>query len=193
MSISLNKGQRVDLTKGNPSLKNVLIGLGWEANQYDGEASFDLDASAFLLNNNDKCPSDSDIVFYGNLQHPSKAIIHQGDNRTGDGDGDDEVIQVSLDKIPEKYSKIVFTATIYDAEPRLQNFGMVDNSYIRIVDADTGEEKFRYDLCEDFSTETAVVFGELYRHNGEWKFKATGSGYSGGLAALCNRFGLDAE
>lgn len=121
MSISLSKGQRVDLTKGNPSLKNVLIGLGWDANQYDGEASFDLDASAFLLNNNDKCPSDSDIVFYGNLQHPSKAIIHQGDNRTGDGDGDDEVIQVSLDKIPEKYSKIVFTVTIYDAEPRLQN------------------------------------------------------------------------
>ena len=169
MSVSLSKGQRVDLTKGRPSLKNILVGLGWDINHYDGEADFDLDASVFMTKENGKVGKDEDFIFYGNLEHSSKSVKHMGDNRTGEGDGDDEVIKIKLDKIPSDYETLAVTVTIYDAESRLQN------------------------LSEDFSTETALVVAEIYKHNGEWKFKAVGSGYNGGLNALCNQYGIDAE
>ena len=193
MSVSLSKGQRVDLTKGRPSLKNILVGLGWDINHYDGEADFDLDASVFMTKENGKVGKDEDFIFYGNLEHSSKSVKHMGDNRTGEGDGDDEVIKIKLDKIPSDYETLVVTVTIYDAESRLQNFGMVGNAYVRVVDEETGEELIRFDLSEDFSTETALVVAEIYKHNGEWKFKAVGSGYNGGLKALCNQYGIDAE
>ena len=193
MSVSLSKGQRVDLTKGRPSLKNILVGLGWDINHYDGEADFDLDASVFMVKENDKVGKDEDFIFYGNLEHSSKSVKHMGDNRTGEGDGDDEVIKIKLDKIPSDYETLAVTVTIYDAESRLQNFGMVGNAYVRVVDEETGEELIRFDLSEDFSTETALVVAEIYKHNGEWKFKAVGSGYNGGLKALCNQYGIDAE
>lgn len=193
MSVSLSKGQRVDLTKGRPSLKNILVGLGWDINHYDGEADFDLDASVFMIKANNKVGKDEDFIFYGNLEHSSKSVKHMGDNRTGDGDGDDEVIKIKLDKIPSDYETLVVTVTIYDAESRLQNFGMVGNAYVRVVDEETGEELIRFDLSEDFSTETALVVAEIYKHNGEWKFKAVGSGYNGGLKVLCNQYGIDAE
>ena len=193
MSVSLSKGQRVDLTKGRPSLKNILVGLGWDINHYDGEADFDLDASVFMVKENDKVGKDEDFIFYGNLEHSSKSVKHMGDNRTGEGEGDDEVIKIKLDKIPSGYETLAVTVTIYDAESRLQNFGMVGNAYVRVVDEETGEELIRFDLSEDFSTETALVVAEIYKHNGEWKFKAVGSGYNGGLKALCNQYGIDAE
>ncbi len=191
MSINLTKGQKVSLTKGNPGLKKVVIGLGWDVNAFDSGADFDLDASAFLLGAAGKCRADSDFVFYGNLKHPSGAVEHTGDNLTGEGEGDDESIKVDLSMLPADIEKIAFTATIYDAAARRQTFGQVSNAYIRIYDEITGQEILRYDLGEDFSIETAVVFGELYRHNGEWKFNAIGSGYQGGLAALCGSFGID--
>ena len=193
MSVSLSKGQRVDLTKGRPSLKNILVGLGWDINHYDGEADFDLDASVFMTKENGKVGSDEDFIFYGNLEHRTKSVIHTGDNRTGDGDGDDEIIKVSFDNIPSDYTKLSVAVTIYDADNRLQNFGMVNNAYVRVADEETGEELIRYDLSEDFSTETAIVVAEIYKKNGEWKFKAVGSGYNGGLAALCRQYGIDAE
>lgn len=193
MSVSLSKGQRVDLTKGRPSLKNILVGLGWDINHYDGEADFDLDASVFMIKENGKVGKDEDFIFYGNFEHSSKSVKHMGDNRTGEGDGDDEVIKIKLDKIPSDYETLAVTVTIYDAESRLQNFGMVGNAYVRVVDEETGEELIRFDLSEDFSTETALVVAEIYKHNGEWKFKAVGSGYNGGLKALCNQYGIDAE
>lgn len=191
MPISLTKGQKVDLTKKNPSLKNIMVGLGWDVNEFDSGADFDLDAAAFMLGANGKCPTEKEFVFYGNLEHTSGAVKHMGDNLTGEGDGDDEQIEVSLAKIPPNVERIAFTVTIYDAEPRRQNFGQVSNSYIRIVDADTDSELIRYDLGEDFSIETAVVVGELYKHNGEWKFNAIGSGFQGGLAALCGHYGIE--
>ncbi|MEI3029174.1 MAG: TerD family protein [Ruminococcus sp.] len=191
MAINLQKGQKVDLTKGNPRLSKLIVGLGWDTNKYDGGADFDLDAAAFLLGDNGKVPSDSDFIFYSNLQHSSGAVVHTGDNLTGEGDGDDEVIKVDLSKVPASISKIDFTVTIYDAESRGQNFGQVSNAYIRVVDETTGTELIRYDLGEDFSIETAVVVGEMYRNNGEWKFNAIGSGFSGGLAALCRNFGVN--
>ncbi len=193
MSVILTKGQRVDLTKGQLPLNKVLIGLGWDTNRYDGEVDFDLDASIFLLKENGKVGRDEDFVFYGNLEHPSKSIIHTGDNRTGAGDGDDEIIKVELNKIPSDYVKLAITVTIYDAEKRLQNFGMVENAYIRLFDKETNEELLRYDLSEDYFNETAIVFAEIYKHNGTWKFKAVGSGYSGGLKSLCSQYGIDAE
>lgn len=193
MPISLQKGQKVDLTKGNPSLKHVLVGLGWDVNRYDGGFAFDLDASAFLLGANGQTPNTDAFIFYGNLKHPSGAVEHMGDNLTGEGDGDDEQILVDLTKIPDSIEKIAFTVTIYEAEQRRQNFGQVDNSFIRIVDNDTGKELIRYDLGEDFSIETAAVFGELYKHGSEWKFNAIGSGFYGGLAALCANYGVETE
>ena len=191
MPISLQKGQKVDLTKGNPTLKHVLVGLGWDVNRYDGGFAFDLDASAFLLGANGQTPNTDAFIFYGNLKHPSGAVEHMGDNLTGEGDGDDEQILVDLTKIPDSIEKIAFTVTIYEAEQRRQNFGQVDNSYIRIVDNDTGKELIRYDLGEDFSIETAIVVGEIYRHGGGWKFNAVGSGFQGGLAALCANYGIE--
>ena len=190
MPINLSKGQKVDLTKGNASLKHIMVGLGWDVNAFDSGADFDLDASAFMCGANGKCPTEKEFVFYGNLEHPSGAVKHQGDNLTGEGDGDDEQIFVDLQAIPESVDKIAFTVTIYEAQERRQNFGQVSNAYIRIVDEDTNQELIRYDLGEDFSIETAIVVGELYRHNGEWKFNAIGSGFQGGLAALCGHYGI---
>ena len=190
MPINLSKGQKVDLTKGNASLKHIMVGLGWDVNAFDSGSDFDLEASAFMCGANGKCPTEKEFVFYGNLEHPSGAVKHQGDNLTGEGDGDDEQIFVDLKAIPESVDKIAFTVTIYEAQERRQNFGQVSNAYIRIVDEDTNQELIRYDLGEDFSIETAIVVGELYRHNGEWKFNAIGSGFQGGLAALCGHYGI---
>lgn len=191
MAVSLSKGQKVDLTKGNPGLSKIIVGLGWDTNKYDGGADFDLDAAAFLLAANGKVASDSDFVFYGNLKHSSGGVEHMGDNLTGEGDGDDEQIKVNLASIPAGVEKIGFTVTIYEAESRKQNFGQVSNAYIRIVDETSNTELIRYDLGEDFSIETAVVVGELYRNNGEWKFNAIGSGFQGGLKALCQNYGVN--
>ena len=191
MAVSLKKGQKVDLTKTNPGLKEILIGLGWDTNKYDGGSDFDLDAAAFLLNSEGKANADSDFIFYGNLKHASGAVEHLGDNLTGAGEGDDEEIIVDLSKVPENVAKIDFTVTIYEAEERKQNFGQVENAFIRVVNKATNEELIRYDLGEDFSIETAVVIGELYRNKGEWKFNAIGSGFEGGLAALCKNFGVN--
>ena len=190
MSVSLSKGQKVSLTKERPGLKNIMVGLGWDLNAFDG-ADFDLDASAFMLGANGKCPSDQDFIFHNNKKHQSGSVESLGDNRTGAGDGDDEQIIVDLSKVPANIEKIAFTCTIYEADARRQNFGQVSNSYIRIVDQSNGEEIVRYDLGEDFSIETAIVVGEIYKNNGEWKFNAIGSGFQGGLAALCNHFGID--
>ena len=167
MPINLTKGQKVDLTKGNPGLKKIMVGLGWDVNQFDSGADFDLDAAAFLLGENGKTPTEKEFVFYGNLEHPSGAVKHMGDNLTGDGEGDDEQVSVDLSKVPANIQKIAFTVTIYD------------------------QEIIRYDLGEDFSIETAIVVGELYRNNGEWKFNAIGSGFQGGLAALCGHYGIE--
>ncbi|MDE7244655.1 MAG: TerD family protein [Oscillospiraceae bacterium] len=193
MPVCLSKGQKVDLTKNNPGLKKISVGLGWDTNKYDGGSDFDLDGTAFLLTGSGKVSGDADFIFYGNLRHSSGAIEHLGDNRTGSGEGDDETILVDLSLVPPDFEKIAFTATIYDAAARRQNFGQVDNAYIRIVDETNGTELVRFDLTEDFSVETAMVIGELYRHGGEWKFSATGSGFQGGLAALCQNFGIDAQ
>ena len=191
MGITLAKGQKVDLTKSNPGLKNIIVGLGWDVNKYDGGFSFDLDTAAFLTDANGKVTTDTDFVFYNNLRHPSGSVTHLGDNLTGVGDGDDEQIKVQLDVVPAQIQKIDFTVTIHEALQRNQNFGQVSNAYIRVLDETTGQELIRYDLGEDFSIETAVVVGELYRYNGEWKFNAIGSGYQGGLAALCGNFGIN--
>lgn len=191
MPINLSKGQKVDLTKGNPGLKNLMVGLGWDVNVFDSGVSFDLDAAAFLLDESGKCPTEKEFVFYGNLVHGSESVTHMGDNLTGEGDGDDEQLQVDLSKIPANIVRIAFTVTIYESEVRKQNFGQVSNAFIRIVDESNNGELIRYDLGEDFSIETAVVVGELYRHGSEWKFNAIGSGFQGGLAALCNHYGIE--
>ena len=193
MPISLKKGQNVSLTKENPGLTKVVVGLGWDVNQYDTGGAFDLDAAAFLLADSGKVSRSEDFVFYGNLKHPSGCAEHMGDNLTGAGDGDDEQIRINLSAVPENISKIAFTVTIYEAETRRQNFGQVSNAFIRIYNELTGEEILRYDLGEDFSIETAIVFGELYKNNGEWKFNAIGCGYQGGLAALCASYGVEVE
>ena len=193
MPINLSKGQKVDLTKKNPGLKNIMVGLGWDVNVFDSGADFDLDAAAFMLGANGKCPTEKEFIFYGNLKHASESVVHMGDNLTGEGEGDDEQILVDLTKVPANVERIAFTVTIYEAEERRQNFGQVSNAFVRIFNEVTGEEILRYDLGEDFSIETAVVFGELYKNGGEWKFNAIGSGYQGGLAALCNSYGVDVE
>ena len=191
MAISLQKGQKVDLTKTNPGLTKILAGLGWDTNKYDGGSAFDLDVAAFLTGADGKVINDKNFVFYCNLQDPAAAVTHLGDNLTGEGDGDDEQITIELAKVPAEVEKISFSVTIYDAQVRKQNFGQVSNAFIRIVNADSNEELIRYDLGEDFSIETAVVIAELYRHNGEWKFNAIGSGFEGGLEALCRNFGVN--
>ena len=190
MAIQLSKGQRIDLTKTNPALKNIVIGLGWDVKNFDGGEEFDLDASAFLLNVQGKCRQDTDFIFYNNLKSPEGSVEHTGDNRTGEGDGDDEQIKVHLDKVPTDVDRIAITVTIHDAETRRQNFGQVTNAFVRLVDEDLGKEILRFDLGEDFSIETAVVFCELYKSGREWKFNAVGSGYQGGLGALVNAYGL---
>ena len=191
MAVNLKKGQKVDLTKSNPGLCQIMVGLGWDINRYDGGFDFDLDASAFVLGANRKVRSDSDFVFYGNATDPSGTVRYAGDNKTGEGEGDDEQIFVNLQTIPADVEKVDFTVTIYEAAERCQNFGQVNNSYVRIVDAGSGNELIRYDLEEDFSIETAIVVGEIYRHNGEWKFNAVGSGFQGGLEALCINYGVN--
>lgn len=191
MAISLQKGQKVDLTKTNPGLVKVVVGLGWDTNKYDGGNEFDLDTAAFLLGNTGKITNDSDFIFYNNLAHPSGSVTHMGDNLTGSGDGDDEQIKVDLSKVPAAISKIDFTVTINEAAERRQNFGQVSNAFIRVINESTGVEIIRYDLGEDFSIETAIIIGELYRNGEEWKFNATGSGFSGGLLALCRNFGAN--
>ena len=193
MPVSLQKGQKVSLTKGNPGLKKVVVGLGWDVNAFDTGGAFDLDAAAFMLADNGRTTGSQDFVFYGNLTHPSGSVQHMGDNLTGEGDGDDEQIRVDLSLVSANITKIAFTVTIYDAEVRRQNFGQVNNAFIRIYNEETGEELLRYDLGEDFSIETAAVFGELYKSGDEWKFNAIGSGYQGGLAALCANYGIDVE
>lgn len=192
MAISLKKGQKIDLTKSNPGLTNILVGLGWDVNKYDGGMDFDLDASVFLVDASGRATSDSDFVFYNNPNHPSGAVQYMGDNRTGEGNGDDEQIKIDLSKVPANIERIAFTVTIYDYETRKQNFGQVNNAFIRVVDESKNEELIRYDLSEDFSIETALVIAELYRNNGEWKFQAVGSGFQGGLSALCANYGLNA-
>ena len=189
--ITLSKGKKVSLTKGNPGLKHIVVGLGWDTNKYDGGFDFDLDSAAFLLGENGKVNADTDFVFYNNLKHSSGAVEHLGDNLTGEGDGDDEQVKVDLSLVPQNISKIAFTVTIHEALERRQNFGQVSNSYVRVVDEDTNQELLNYELGEDFSIETAIVVCEIYRHNGEWKFNALGSGFEGGLEALCKNFGVN--
>lgn len=193
MPVNLKKGQKVSLTKGNPGLSKVVVGLGWDVNQFDTGGDFDLDATAFLLTDAGKVSRQEDFIFFGNLTHPSGCVSHQGDNLTGVGDGDDEQIKVDLSLVPANISKIAFAVTIYEAEERRQNFGQVNNAFIRIYDETNGNEILRYDLGEDFSIETAAIFGELYKHGNEWKFNAIGSGYQGGLAAICASYGIDVD
>ena len=189
MAISLNKGGKLSLSKEAPDLKKVLIGLGWDARATDG-ADFDLDASAFLLDAGGKVRSDADFIFYNQLKSACGSVQHTGDNRTGAGEGDDEAVMVDLSKVPADVQKLVFTVTIHEADQRRQNFGQVQNAFIRLVNAETNVEVARYDLAEDASTETAMIFGELYRHGNEWKFGAVGQGYAGGLAAMCKQYGI---
>ncbi len=191
MAISLKKGQKVDLTKTNPGMTKVLVGLGWDTNKYDGGNDFDLDAAAFLVGEDGKVTSDNDFVFYNNPKDPSGAVNHLGDNLTGEGEGDDEQIKIELANVPAAIQKIAFTVTIHEAVERGQNFGQVSNAFIRVLNEGTNEELIRYDLSEDYSIETAVVVAELYRHGSEWKFNAIGSGFEGGLAALCRNFGIN--
>jgi tellurium resistance protein TerD len=190
MGLSLQKGEKVDLTKGNPGLKKLVVGLGWDTNKYDGGQEFDLDASAFLLGENGKVSGEADFVFYNQPKHSSSSVWSTGDNRTGEGEGDDEQIKVDLSLVPASVQKIAFTVTIHDAETRKQNFGQVSNAFIRIVDETSNNEIMRYDLGEDYSVETAVIVAELYRNGAEWKFNAIGSGFKGGLKALANNYGL---
>ncbi|WP_445345624.1 TerD family protein [Acinetobacter bohemicus] len=189
MAISLNKGGNLSLSKTDPSLNQVLIGLGWDARATDG-VDFDLDASAFLLATNDKVRGETDFIFYNQTRSPEGSVEHTGDNRTGAGDGDDEAVKIDLAKVPAEVQKIAITVTIHDAESRGQNFGQVQNAFIRVVNDQTNVEIVRFDLNEDYSTETAMIFGELYRHNGEWKFRAVGQGYNGGLSAMCRQYGI---
>lgn len=193
MVINLQKGQKIDLTKGNPGLSKVIIGLGWDTNKYAGGHDFDLDASAFLLDKNGRAGGIEDFIFYNNLKGGNNSVQHTGDNLTGEGDGDDEQIKIELTQVPQKIDKIAITVTIHDAAKRGQNFGQVSNAYVRVVNEANNQEIIHYDLGEDFSVETALVVCELYRYGGEWKFNAVGSGFAGGLAALCSNFGLQAE
>lgn len=192
MAISLRKGENVSLSKNDPNLKNVLIGLGWEARTSDG-GDFDLDASVFLCSESGKVQSDDHLVFYGSLKSPCGSVEHTGDNLTGDGDGDDESIKVALNNIPQNISRLVVVVTIHNATERKQNFGMVHDAFVRLVNSDTQQEILRFDLSEDYSTETAMIFGELYRRGEEWKFRAVGQGYAGGLHALCLLHGVNVE
>ncbi len=191
-TVSLSKGGNVSLTKTDPSMKKVLVGLGWDARSTDGQ-DFDLDASAFLLNASGKTRSTADFIFYNNLRSAEGSVQHTGDNRTGEGDGDDESLKINLDLVPADVNKIVFVVTIHDAIARGQNFGQVSGAFIRLVNEDSQREVTRYDLSEDASTETAMMFAELYRNGAEWKFRAVGQGYAGGLASVCAEYGISAS
>ncbi|MDF2594624.1 MAG: putative stress response protein [Clostridia bacterium] len=193
MGVNLSKGQRVSLDK---SLSRALIGLGWDTNKYDGGYDFDLDAAAFMLGENGKVLNDEDFVFYNNLDGRKGAVVHTGDNLTGEGDGDDEIILINFTKIPQEVKKIAITVTINDAASRRQNFGQVSNAYVRVAkmasETDTrGEEVIKFDLVEEFSVETALVVCEIYRNGNDWKFNAVAAGYQGGLEALCRSYGVN--
>lgn len=189
MPVSLSKGGNVNLSKEAPGLNKISVGLGWDARATDG-AAFDLDASAFLLKTDGKVRSDNDFCFYNNKKVADGAVEHAGDNQTGAGDGDDENVNVELSKVPADVDKITFAVTIHDAEARRQNFGQVSRAYIRVVNQDGGQELARYDLSEDASVETAMIFGELYRNGADWKFRAVGQGFAGGLGPLAASFGV---
>ncbi len=193
MAVNLSKGQRVSLDK---SVTMAKIGLGWDINRYDGGQDFDLDACVFLLGANGKVIRDEDFVFYNNLSARDGAVVHKGDNRTGEGEGDDETILIDFSKVPQEIEKIAITVTIFDAQQKNQNFGQVSNSYVRVLKIDSpddqgGEEVLRFDLVEEFSIETALVVCEIYRYNGDWKFNAVAAGYQGGLEALCRSYGVN--
>lgn len=192
MAVTLNKGGRMSLSKENPGLKKIQVGLGWDERQTDG-ATYDLDASAFILNPSEKVRTDYDFIFYNNLKGADGAIEHMGDNLTGDGEGDDEVIKIDLSSLDHQsdIEKIAMVVTIHDAEAKNQNFGQIENAFIRIVNDETNQEIVRFDLTEDYSIETAMIFGEIYKKNGEWRFAAVGQGFAGGLAAVCNRYGVN--
>ena len=191
MAISLQKGGNVNLSKEAPNLKKIIIGLGWDPRSTDG-ATFDLDGSAFLLKNDGKVRGDSDFIFYNNLKSTDGSVVHTGDNTTGEGEGDDERLEIDLTRVPTDIERISITVTIHDADARRQNFGMVSKAFIRCLNAEGEREIARYDLSEDSSTETAMIFGEIYRYNGEWKFKAIGQGFNGGLGPLARSFGVNA-
>jgi tellurium resistance protein TerD len=190
MAVSLQKGGNVSLEKASPGMTKMIVGLGWDARATDG-ADFDLDASVFLLGEDGKVVDDQSFIFYNNLKSQCGAVEHTGDNLTGEGDGDDESIKVDLSKLPATVKKIAVSVTIHDADNRNQNFGQVSNAFVRIVNEVDGQEAIRFDLSEDYSTETAMNFGELYNHNGEWKFKAIGQGFSGGLRSMAQEFGVN--
>lgn len=190
MAVSLVKGGNVSLTKEAPTMNIAMAGLGWDARVTDG-ADFDLDASVFMVGDDGKVISDASFIFFNNKTSTCGSVTHMGDNRTGEGEGDDEQVKIDLAKVPAEVKKLVFAVTIYDAESRKQNFGMVSNSYMRIFNHDNSTEIARFDLSEDASTETAMIFGELYRHNAEWKFKAVGQGFAGGLSALASQHGVN--
>lgn len=190
MAVSLSKGGNVSLSKEAPGLKAIIVGLGWDARSTDGQP-FDLDASAFILNNGDKVRTDNDFIFYNNKTGADGAVQHQGDNTTGAGDGDDEKVLINLAGLPADVNKVSFSVTIHEADQRRQNFGQVRNAFIRVCNAEGGAEIARYDLSEEASTETAMIFGEVYRYGAEWKFKAVGQGFAGGLGPLAKNFGVN--
>jgi tellurium resistance protein TerD len=190
MAISLQKGGNVNLSKEAPGLTNLIVGLGWDARSTDG-APFDLDGAAFLLNSQGKVRSDADFVFYNNLKSTDGAVVHSGDNRTGAGEGDDETIAIDLSKVAADVDKIAICVTIHDAEARKQNFGQVSKAYVRCVNANGNSEIARYDLSEDSSTEAAMIFGEVYRAGSDWKFRAIGQGFKGGLGPLAKNYGVN--
>lgn len=190
MAVSLSKGGNVNLSKEAPNLNKIVVGLGWAERSTDG-AAFDLDANAFLLNTDGKVRNDGDFCFYNNKVVANGAVEHAGDNKTGAGDGDDETLKIELSAVPADVDRITFCVTIHEGETRKQNFGQVRNAYIRVINADGNAEIARYDLSEDASTETAMIFGELYRNGGDWKFRAVGQGFAGGLAPLAKSFGVN--
>lgn len=190
MGISLQKGGNLSLSKADPGISKALVGLGWDTRSTDG-AAFDLDATVFMVGSDGKVRSDADFIFYNQLQSSCGSVVHGGDNLTGEGEGDDEEVRVDLSHLPTDVQKLVFSVTIHEAASRRQNFGMVSNAFIRIVNDETGREIVRYDLSEDASIETAMIFGELYRYRGQWKFRAVEQGYQGGLGPLARSFGVN--
>ncbi len=193
MGISLSKGGRVNLSKEAPGLSKVLAGLGWNPNKTDTGASFDLDTSVFMLKEDGKVLNESSFIFYNNPKSTDGSVTHTGDNKTGEGAGDDEAVTIELPKVDQAVSEIVFIVTIHDANNRKQNFGQVSNSYIRLVNTADNNELAKYELDEDYSTETAIEFGRLYKKDGEWRFKASGEGFNSGLKGFCDKFGVATE
>ncbi len=189
MAVLLKKGGNISLSQTDSNLRHILIGLGWEARLTDG-APFDLDATAFMVGENGKVRNDEDFIFYYKLESECGSVVHTGDDAVGGGGGDDEALKIDFEKVPDAIKRVIICVTIYEADERGQNFGQVDNAFMRIVNLDNNIEIARFDLTEDYSTETAMIFGEVYRHNNEWKFKAVGQGFSGGLESLCHKFGV---